>query len=106
MVRTPPEEGWTPPEKNIWTPPEKILRTRLLTPIITYNSALLLSLDSNHLRRAELYVIIAVSVSIRKHLQCSYGEEACACASLALSRFHVSLHIRYERREQLKDVAN
>ena len=77
-----------------------------LTPIITYNSALLLSLDSNHLRRAELYVIIAVSVSIRKHLQCSYGEEACACASLALSRFHVSLHIRYERRGQLKDVAN
>ena len=30
MVRTPPEEGWTPPEKNIWTPPEKILRTPLL----------------------------------------------------------------------------
>ena len=29
MVRTPPEEGWTPPEKNIWTPPEKILRTPL-----------------------------------------------------------------------------
>ena len=32
MVRTPPEEGWTPPEKNIWTPPEKILRTRLQLP--------------------------------------------------------------------------
>ena len=34
MVRTPPEEGWTPPEKNIWTPPEKILRTRLSSVVV------------------------------------------------------------------------
>ena len=66
-----------------------------LTAIITYNSALLRWLESKLRSKAELYVIIGVSVSKRKHLQCSYGEDACACASLALSRFFVSLHIQY-----------